>query len=774
MFRLLMSLCLLCGLLCSVSAQTFTGKVVDEKSQPLPYANVVLLSLPDSAFVTGTVSDESGAFTLRSEKPDLLLRVSSIGYATLYNKVEKSDLGIIQLLPDAQLLGEVVVKGDLPKVQLKGDAQVTNVQGTILEKAGTGNDLLSKLPGVSADEGAVNVFGSGAAEIYINGRKMGNASELDQLSSDNVKRVEVVRNPGARYGATVKAVVRIYTKKAQGEGFGFNNRFVAKYQYDWTTVEQFNFNYRKGGFDLGGILFGTDIHTEDNKRLVQHTFLDKVWRQENDFHAVSHDQYANAMLSLNYQFDENHSLGARYELDHTPKSVYTLDPVYSRVFQDDAFYEENTSRGTQRYPAISHALNVYYNGQLGDWNIDFNADGLWSYTKALQDVEEQYTTEGAPLQEQVINTDNKNENTLYATKLVVSCPLGGGNFSFGSEYTYTDRVTDYVNAQGVLDDVHSNIRENAVSAFAEYARSFGNLQAQVGVRYEHLASNYYEGGVRIGEQSRTYDNVFPTVSLALPVGKAQLSFNYTGGIERPSYGMLRSDIHYVNRYTYEGGNPLLQPSFINRLSADASYKWIYFNASYVHTKDVVIQISEAYSDDNPSVSMFVPVNKFDSDKLYVTLSLSPTIGIWSPQLTLMLLQQWYKVDTPDGLKNFNNPMGNFSWNNHFRLPWGIGLDVDLSAITAGSQDNWQQTEAGWSADFSILKTFLNERLSLQLQGMDLFNSSQARAVQYNSKRTTMLDQQARRSFRLTLRYKFNATKSKYKGTGAGQEQRSRM
>ena len=180
----------------ALQAQTsITGKVVDEKSQPLPYANVVLLSLPDSAFVTGTVSDESGAFTLRSEKPNFLLRVSSIGYATLYNKVEKSDMGTVQLLPDAQLLGEVVVKGDLPKVQLKGDAQVTNVQGTILEKAGTGNDLLSKLPGVSAEEGTVNVFGSGTAEIYINGRKMRNASELDQLSSDNVKRVEVVRIP---------------------------------------------------------------------------------------------------------------------------------------------------------------------------------------------------------------------------------------------------------------------------------------------------------------------------------------------------------------------------------------------------------------------------------------------------------------------------------------------------------------------------------------------------------------------------------------------------
>ena len=108
----------------------------------------------------------SGAFTLKANPTNLLLRVSSIGYATIYNKVRKSDLGVIQLLPDAQLLGEVVVKGDLPKVQLKGDAQVTNVQGTILEKAGTGNDLLSKLPGVSAEEGTVNVFGSGTAEIF--------------------------------------------------------------------------------------------------------------------------------------------------------------------------------------------------------------------------------------------------------------------------------------------------------------------------------------------------------------------------------------------------------------------------------------------------------------------------------------------------------------------------------------------------------------------------------------------------------------------------------
>ena len=101
-------------------------------------------------------------------------------------------------------------------MQLKGDAMITTVTGSVLEKAGTGEDLLNKIPGVSAEDEEVNIFGSGTAEIYINGRKVRDNSEIDQLSSEQIKRVEVVKNPGARYDASVKAVIRIITKKAAG------------------------------------------------------------------------------------------------------------------------------------------------------------------------------------------------------------------------------------------------------------------------------------------------------------------------------------------------------------------------------------------------------------------------------------------------------------------------------------------------------------------------------------------------------------------------------
>ena len=769
-------LCLALVATFAVRAQSLTGKLIDENHQPLPYANIVMLSLPDSAFVAGVVSGDDGTFTLNAACRNRLIRISSIGYTTLYKECTGQDLGIIQLQPDAQMLGEVVVKADLPRVRLKGDAQVTTVQGSILEQAGTGNDLLNKLPGVSADEGTVNVFGSGTAEIYINGRKMRDATELDQLESDNIKRVEVVRNPGARYDATVQAVVRIYTKRPQGEGFGVNNRFLVRHYYRMNVLDQLNFNYRKGGFDLSGMLFGSRIYGEENKTLLTETFLDKTWRQESDLRTDYTSVNLSAMLSLNYQFNEDHSVGIRYDYDRTPKDKLNFNPMQSDVFQDDALYEQNTTNGWQKNPSTSHTLNVYYNGQAGDWNIDFNADGLWAYSKTLQDMNERYTTVGEAPQEQNVTTYNKDENTLYAAKLIVSRPLWEGNLSFGGEYTYTDHVNTYINPQGFLDDDHSNIRENTASAFLEYARAFGKLQAQAGVRYEHLTSDYYENNVRMDEQSRTYDNVFPSLALALPVGKTQLSLSYTGSISRPSYYALRSNITYANRYTYEGGNPLLRPSLIHRLSADVSWKWIYFNAHYTHIKDFVIQQTQAYSEDNPSISLVTYLSKGNADNLSLTLSLSPTFGPWSPQLTLMMLQQWYMVDMPDGTqKNFNNPMGIFTWRNNVRLPWGLTLDVDASLLnTRGDQENCHLENIPWSVDIGLRKAFLNDRLSLQLQGRDLFNSAGSDATLYGGDRLIRLDPQSRRSITLTLRYKFNPAKSKYKGTGAGQDQRSRM
>lgn len=133
-------------------------------------------------------------------------------------------MGIVQLTSDAQLLEEVIVKGNLPVTRMKGDAMVTSVENSVLSKAGSANDVLGKIPGITKTQDSYEVFGKGTPLIYINGRKLNDLTELEQLNADEIKNVEVIRNPGSRYDATVKAVIRIQTVKRQGEGFGFNLR----------------------------------------------------------------------------------------------------------------------------------------------------------------------------------------------------------------------------------------------------------------------------------------------------------------------------------------------------------------------------------------------------------------------------------------------------------------------------------------------------------------------------------------------------------------------
>lgn len=185
------------------------------------------------------MSGADGAFSMNADCTNGLLRGSCVGYTTLFRDCSGADVGIFQLDSDARMLNEVVIKGNLPKTRVKAGGLLTTVAGSVLEKAGTAEDLLDRIPGVSAGNGSVSVFGRGSAEVYINGRKVRDSSELDRLASSNIKSVEVINNPGARYAASVKAVIRITTKRSQGEGFGFNNRAYAKYNKEWTVLDQF-------------------------------------------------------------------------------------------------------------------------------------------------------------------------------------------------------------------------------------------------------------------------------------------------------------------------------------------------------------------------------------------------------------------------------------------------------------------------------------------------------------------------------------------------------
>ena len=761
-------------LIASSQAQNLTGKVVDEKNTPLAYANVILQTA-DSIYLAGTTTDVTGKFELAKHENAKLINISFVGYSTIVKEMTSNDLGVIQLLPNAQLLGEVVVKSYLPKTQAKGDAMVTTVNGTVLEKAGTAEQLLDKIPNVTAQNGEISVFGRGTPEIYINGRKVRNQQELDQLSSDNIKSVEVVSNPGARYDASVKAVIRIITKKVAGEGFGIDNRAVVsnKRVYGWTLYDQLNINYRKNGFDLSGMLFAGNFRNGNDQTFVIDTYLDKQWKQNLD---LTNQKFKNknieATLSLNYQFNENHAIGARYNWEKAFDD-YSFINQFAQTYCENQLYEDLHSNIEMKEPEGYHRTNFYYSGKVKSWSIDFNADGLWSDSESKQITKEEILGGVNEAGNRSVNTFDTKKNELYAAKLVVSHPLAKGNLSFGGEYSHNKRNTTYFNEEGIIANDEAMIKEGATSAFVEYAKAFNKVQMQAGLRYEKVGFDYYDAGKYMAEQSKNYNHVFPSIHFSFPLKNVQMQLGYANDIQRPSYHELRSSIIYVNRYMYDKGNPFLMPSITHNVTLGASYKWMNLYVGYSHIMDDITNQTVAYSEDDPTIALLTSRNSPAYDKLVAALNFNPTIGFWMPQLGLAIQKQWYEGEGPQGKMKFNKPIGTVTFRNNFTLPKGFLLGINGTWMTKGYDENIYVSKDMLTMSVSLYKSFLKDRLSLQLNGNNLLEQKQEVTI-YSGMRTMQNIQVYHRQFDLTLRYKFNSTKSKYKGTGAGESQKSRM
>lgn len=757
----------------TVAGQNVSGQVVGARGEGIPYINVVALSLPDSAYVTGVMTDSVGRFGFDVPPEGRLLRVSGVGYKTVYVDRTENE-GRIFLQEDTRMLGEVVVRSRMPKTRLKGDAMVTNIVGTVLETAGSMENLLDRIPNVSANSDKIEVFGRGEPEIYINGRKMLDKVELERLSSDNIKSVEVVTNPGARYGASVKSVIRITTKKAVGEGFGFDNKLFGELN-DRNYVsgqERINMNWRSGGLDIGGTFNISRTNTPDPKQMEQITYLDKTWRQPSSIDQVYKDINLYGRLALSYMFNENHSLGASfswYRLPWNNASGY----MKSSVVKGDFLTEELLSSYVASGQTTTLQGNLYYVGKIGRLGIDFNTDWYWNKMGNVMTTVEDYQETGQePINQQVI-TSSDSRNNLVASKLVLTSPLFGGTLSFGGEYSYSVRNTLYnVLPTDLLEDDKSRIEEGMASAFVEYVRHFGPLSVQAGLRYENVDFDYYDNGVYIGEQSRVFNNVFPSLSLSGTFGDFGVQLGYASDIYRPSYSQLRSNITYDNRYTYEGGNPFLLPSRSNNVNLSLTYKWIMFNAGWSHVVDPILQNSEPYGDD-PSVVLFRPVNGESYDKMYASLNISPSFGVWHPSLMLGVQKQWFAMQV-HGHNPLNNPVGTFRFDNTLDTKI-CRISLNLCYTTRGGDENIYLMKPSCSADLSLYKAFMQDRLTVQLLVKDLFKTSRQRmTLFYGSMRETFMGTPAQRKISLTVRYKFNVGKSKYKGTGAGQSQKSRM
>lgn len=755
-------------------AQDIKGKIVDEKGEPLAFANVVLLNRQDSAFVKGVVSGEDGHFAIDSACNNGIIKVTSVGYKTAWKDCTGENAGVIKMVANSKVLGEVVVKSLLPKTILKNGGMTTTVAGSVLEKAGTMEHLLDRIPNVSAQNGNINVFGRGEPIIYINGRQMRDRSELDRLSSDNIKSVEVIANPGARYAASTKAVIRITTKKIRGDGFGFDATTEGSYDEKKNAggYARLNLYYRRNGLELGAYAYGSKQSSPDEKDLQQMTYLDKTLNQQDRTRWKNKTETFSSRLNASYQFDNNNSLGASISFLRNPK-LQTDGKTEGSVLRDEVLTETTTYISSEFGQNSNWSSNVYYVGKVGKLGIDFNTDWFWSKGNNKNNIDEHYQEVNSEIQNQLVSSTTSKYNRLIASKMVLSYPLFGGDLSVGGEYSFTNRNTNYAIIPNTLaDNVIDRIKEGMASAFVTYDRDFGKLNMEAGLRYENVDFKYYDEGKYMAEQSKTYGEWFPSLSLSMPIGNVQMQLSYAADINRPNYWVLRSGVQYSNHYTYETGNPFLVSEISRNTSYDLAYKWLTFNLTYEHVSDPIYQTVEMYKD-NATIGLMRMINGKSYNNVTSTLNLQPTFGIWHPMLSAMVEKQWFELQTRDG-QYLNKPVAMFRFNNTFDTKWAM-FSVMMTYITKGYEENHYIYKPMFNTDLSIYKGFMKDCLTLQLYVNDVFGTNDSHIIgKYGKLKETIFDEFSTSKISLTVRYKFNTTRSKYKGTGAGDSQKNRM
>jgi ABC-type antimicrobial peptide transport system permease subunit len=266
------------------------------------------------------------------------------------------DLGDIRL-KESNTLKEVVVTSKTPPFQsgINGGI-VANVSTTLLSTVGTANDVLQRMPGISADNGKLSVFGKGAPIVYINNRKVRDLSELERLESSEISTVELITNPGAKYDAEGRAVLLIKTKsKTDGFSAQASERLrQGKYLGD---NENISLSYTHAKLHL----FATYFHNYRKVSVSEdHTITLKSdngeWRHNNFLPYVYSDNTEQISTGFDYSLNEQHAIGGQYQF--STERYQDVMPTHTVTHLNDALYETSQAQSRTKEKDRRHLINA--------------------------------------------------------------------------------------------------------------------------------------------------------------------------------------------------------------------------------------------------------------------------------------------------------------------------------------------------------------------------------------------------------------------------------
>lgn len=585
---------------------TVSGTVIDKNTQlSVEFANVLLIKLPDSAIINGTITDKKGRFSIDEVIPgNYFIRYSYIGYdnantqpITVTGEQKNLSLGNLELNVQAKKLNEVTVTSQKATLNTSIDRKVYNVDQDIMSRSGAASDILKNIPSVEVDiDGNVSLRGSENVLILINGKLsplMGKtrAEVLQSLPANSIERIEVITNPSARYRPDgTSGIINIVLKKNIKQGF--NGSLTANAGNRDRYNGNISLSYNPGKINL----FGTFSLRQDNRNrsnTIDRTYFDSSGKADSYYYESATSRMRPitnfASLGFDYTVNEYNSVGISgdyYYRKLTKNDVqqkFTYNEQYAVIdnyhrYRYDPEWEKQTSVAAfaeHKFKKEDHELRLEFNHNRSD---EVEANRYWNvYYLPAKPVEYDNT--------RIRQLDNENQLTLD-----YSLPINeGSKLEAGYDGSFNTKDLDfygeyYDTAQKIFvkDLIKTNLflyKESIQAVYVTYEKAFESFGFSAGVRAEQV--NIKGRLVTIDSLIKNnYFKLYPTLHLSYEFNDDnELQLNYSRRINRPDPDELNPFPEYRDPRNLSAGNPKLLPEIIN--SVELGYKWKNKNFSFV-------------------------------------------------------------------------------------------------------------------------------------------------------------------------------------------------
>lgn len=777
---------------------TVSGIIKDKSTKTtLAFANVVLKTEKDSAFVTGTISNEEGRFSLPNIRPgNYFMEVSFIGY-TIQKKIlfvgqltDFLDIGSIEIAENSRDLREVVISAKQDAVSGKLDKKVFSVEDNISQSGGSALQSMQNLPGVTVQDGKIQLRGNDRVAVLIDGKQtaltgFGNQTGLDNIPASAIEKIEIINNPSAKYDANGNAgIINIIYKKNKQEGFNGKAGFATGLGAWWKKKENLpsirpqyqltpkinpslSLNYRKNNinaFFQGDYLY---THTLNKNEFVTRTYETGTIIQQQT-KRNRNTGFTTLKTGVDWRINDRNTL--------TVSGLFGSEKIIDRG--DQPFFNADLSERQRLWQFLEDELkttlvaSAVYQYQFKEPGHLFHAGFNYTFHREdekyfFDNILPAFTGQDAFA---LLSDEHVADLNLDYIK-----PLKFGRVETGLKFRKRNIPTNMQFIPGLNSPLDTNAggwatyREIIPAVYGNYVFENKKYEAEIGMRVEYVDLQYDVNPNHNTYKSDGYNYTqpFPNVRLAYKINDLnKISLFYNRRVDRPNEVDIRIFPKYDDAEIIKVGNPALRPQFTNAIEIGYKTSWIkgYFYSAAYHrfAKGTITRISSTVPESNLIYAIFQNADKSYntglemvlSQKISKTYSFNLNLNAYYNQIDGFTVDNKYPVQNTFSADKQTVYAGNVKWNNTFHCRGKI--DVQVTAVYLSPDIIPQgKIDARFTVDLGVKKVLLNGKGEVFLNATDLFNTmvikKEIQGVDFSYVSTDYYETQV---IRLGFNYKF--------------------